>query len=193
MDFWIAPARALGRQGRPAHVWNAREEDHGETHPYRRVNPSPPCPSFGDSAAGTWRPCEFTAPAERGAKIERRIWLGFGLWNPWPSLVVPWPPIGFPVASLWPPFGVPLALFGAPLAPLGVPFAPFVAPLAVFGAPMAPFGGPLVPFGVPLPSLGDALAPLGLTLASRWALFVSLGTSFGNSCRLCASWYLKQG
>ena len=26
-DFWIAPGRALGRQGRLGHVWNAREED----------------------------------------------------------------------------------------------------------------------------------------------------------------------
>ena len=30
MDFWIAPGRALGRQGRPGQVWNARQEDHGE-------------------------------------------------------------------------------------------------------------------------------------------------------------------
>ena len=30
MDFWIAPGRALGRQGRPAQVWTARGEDHGE-------------------------------------------------------------------------------------------------------------------------------------------------------------------
>ena len=30
MDFWIAPGRALGRRRRPAHVWSAREGDHGE-------------------------------------------------------------------------------------------------------------------------------------------------------------------
>ena len=30
VDFWIAPGGALGRHGRPAHVWSARGEDHGE-------------------------------------------------------------------------------------------------------------------------------------------------------------------
>ena len=30
MEFWIAPGRALGRQGRPAHFYDARAEVHGE-------------------------------------------------------------------------------------------------------------------------------------------------------------------
>ena len=113
---------------------SARPGSTGKTHPYRRVNSSPPLPSFGDSAPGPWRPCDFIAPAVREAKIELRRSIGFGLWRPWPSLGVPWPPLGLPLASPEPPFGLPLASPWPHLAPpwlhLAHPWRHFVVPCA---------------------------------------------------------------
>ena len=113
---------------------SARPGSTGKTHPYRRVNSSPPLPSFGDSAPGPWRPCDFIAPAVREAKIELRRSIGFGLWRPWPSLGVPWPPLGLPLASPEPPFGLPLASPWPHVAPpwlhLAHPWRHFVVPCA---------------------------------------------------------------
>ena len=111
----------------------------GKTHPYRRVNSSPPGPSDWDSAPGPSRPCDFTAPAEREAHLAPP-WLDLA--HPWRHFVVPWAHWASRWAHLAPPWSY-LASPWRPLATHWRPSASFWRLVGLFVVFLGPFFGNL--------------------------------------------------
>ena len=96
VDFWIAPGRALGRQGRPAQVWNARGEDHGEVSPLLSGKPPLATSAYGNGQPRLAFPRPFFALPFRPCLGLKRPRLGL----PWPCLSRPFLTFSRPCLAL---------------------------------------------------------------------------------------------